>query len=788
MIEVRLLDDWRTSPPPATFLNIAGQQWTISLPDDAAAERLAETLAAQPNARLVGWSGTTLAVLMLLLPVGVFAVLGNGLYDLFMEVEPAPRQLAVLAGALLLYVVLAALAASSQRMSLLSQELGGMIDSFRDMTQRFHLRPARLMRLARAWGRHCGLPQAQEVAVWNPGRPDAGGVRAFWDVLLPLCVAQLPGGSCLYLHVRSDELHVIAGAVAGQPRLRLEGGDSVEVAATRGTTAGLAGERLTPLSILSAAERKLLTLAQIASFPLHALTSSPFEAAVGPLVFSENAFLKLARHFAERLEQDAIYRFLARCRNDYGYLVRNAERIEQLQLPPDTALHLHATQHLARHSRQLLISNSRRLLHDADPLATLCTINQLAVLHDTSAVDPQLQFALRRQLWQLISEALHQLETGEHYPLFAYIAQREFASDGPGMAGGAIARYLPRVIAEEDASSGAAQNLLALTRFNAFDDATLRCLARMLETVGLYAPAAAIWQKLFGLDPLLATVRLARLKERLGDAAGAYADIRHLLASSQLARRSELHIAALLEAAWLCYCAQPASGLGEGQHWLEQAGSELERSPGSAHEYWRLHNYRALYLDAAQRYAEAIAANRQALAIPGLQQKLYSGSLTNLAYVSRKQALSQLAQGAVAEAQSSLAEALEYAHLAVRLKRRIADVDELPVALHNLALIHLCRGWLGGESPQQAGEAAQAASAEGLAVLERIASSKKRFALCLENALALALLGQDSGALLREATAFASERREAEILAAAVQGDDASACLRDAVLGMALLA
>ena len=158
MIEVRLLDDWRTSPPPATFLNIAGQQWTISLPDDAAAERLAETLAAQPNARLVAWSGTTLAVLMLLLPVGVFAVLGNGLYDLFMEVEPAPRQLAVLAGALLLYVVLAALAASSQRMSLLSQELGGMIDSFRDMTQRFHLRPARLMRLARAWGRHCGLP------------------------------------------------------------------------------------------------------------------------------------------------------------------------------------------------------------------------------------------------------------------------------------------------------------------------------------------------------------------------------------------------------------------------------------------------------------------------------------------------------------------------------------------------------------------------------------------------------------------------------------------------------
>ena len=201
------------------------------------------------------------------------------------------------------------------------------------------------MRLARAWGRHCGLPQAQEVAVWNPGRPDAGGVRAFWDVLLPLCVAQLPGGSCLYLHVRSDELHVIAGALAGHPRLRLEGCDSAALGTARGTTAGLAGERLTPLRILSAAERKLLTLAQIASFPLHALTSSPFEAAVGPLVFSENAFLKLARHFAER-RTDAIYRFWPVAATTMAILC-GTERIEQLQLPPDTALHLHATQHLA---------------------------------------------------------------------------------------------------------------------------------------------------------------------------------------------------------------------------------------------------------------------------------------------------------------------------------------------------------------------------------------------------------------------------------------------------------
>lgn len=782
MIEVRVTDDWHEHPPPARFLHIDGHNWAIALPDEDAAQQLAATLAAQPNARLLGLSGTTLAVLVLLLPVGLFAVLGNGLYDLFMEADPPPRQLAVLGIALFLYVVLAAVAASSQHMSLLSQELGGMIDSFRDMTQRFHLRPARLMRLARAWGRHSGLLQAREIALWNPGRPDAEGARAFWDILLPLFEEQLADGSRLHLRVRADEMHAIGKALADRERLHLESvSASIAVGAARNLPADLSAVRaLTPSAILSAFERRLLGLAHVASFPLRSVTACPLAAAAGPLVFSENAFLKLAQHFAGRFEQDAVYRFLTRCRNDYGYLARDGEQIEQLRLPEDAAASLDEIRDLARRSRLLLISNSRRLLHDADPLAVLCTINQLAVVHDESAADPQLQFALRRQLRQLIGEALAHLEAGEHYPLFAHLAEQEFAGGS-----GFIARYLPRIIAEEDASPGTAREILALTRFNAFDDATLRCLARLLETAGFYAPAAAIWQKLLGLDPLHATVRLARLKERLGDAAGAYADIRHLLASSQLARRPELHIAALLEAAWLCYCAQPVSGLDEGQLWLDQAGSELERSPGGACEYWRLHNYRALYLDAARRYPEAIAAHRQALAIPGLQQKLYSGTLTNLGYVSRKLALNQHA--AAQDTLDMLDQALEYARLAVKLKRRIADVDELPVALHNLALIHLCRAWLGAEDAQQAGEAAQAACAEGLARLDRIASSKKRFALCLENALAATLLGEDGAPLLDAAALAAPDLREAEILAAARRSADAPACLRDAILRMELL-
>lgn len=772
MIRVEVADDWREQPPPTRFAALDASGWLLSLPEEDAARCFAGELSQIPNARLLSIWGTTLAVLALLLPLGLFAILGNGIYDLLLEDAPTPRLYLVVGGSLLAYVVLAAIAAGSRRMSLLSQELGEMVDGFRDMTHRFHLRPARIMRQARAWGRLHGLARTPLVSVWNPGLPSPeNSAEVFWDILLPLFEAQLADGSRLRLHVRADEAAAVRAALQGRPRLQLE----APPPRRRG------GNAQAPASALAAGERRLVQMLRVASFPLQRIMACPLADAPGPACFSENAFLRLVRSFAGEAEQDGVHRFLARCRNDYGYLEMDADRIELLRLPDDlAAATLADARNLAARARQLLISDPRRFLHDGDPCALLCTVNALAVLHDRADDDPRLQQNLKQQLKTLISETLASLDRGEHYPLFAHLARQEF---GAGPEAGQLARLLPRVIDDAGASRPLAGEVLALTRFNAFDTETLGRLARLLEVGGFYAAASAVWGKLASIDPLLAGIRLARLHERQGDAAAGLAAISELLASEHLEQRPGIRVAALLEGAWLCYSAQPPDALDQGRAWLAAAADELARCPGEPEAYWRLHNYRALYLDAAGRYPEAIAEHRQALAIPGIQLKWYSGSLTNLAYVSRKAALAGL--GARDEAARRLAEALEYAGLAVDLKRRIADLDELPVALHNLALAHLCRALL--DLPGADLDAAADACGEGLAILARTGSHKKRFALCLEATLAAGLRGEDWAAPLAEARAARPSAREQAVLARSEAAADIPAALGRAVLALEIL-
>ncbi|MDR2837401.1 MAG: hypothetical protein LBV49_02340 [Azonexus sp.] len=775
MIDVQLADDWRINPPPEPFANFSPQGWVLSLPEEDAARRLLGELAKTPNARLLSRLGMILAVLALLLPLSLFAVLGNGIYDLLVG-EPSLRLMLVSGGALLAYIVLAIIAAGSQRLSLLSQELGAMVDNFRDMTSRFHLRPARIKRLTRAWCRHHGLWQTRRVAIWNPGPPRENTVQVFWDILLPLFEEMLPDGSELTLHVRADEMPTVRAALRQHARLRLR--ESV----SRSTV----GAALTPGSALAAAERALLCIMRIAAFPRDRIVASPLAEAVGPCCFSENAFARLTRSFASDAEQEAAPRFLARCRSDYGYLDMDAGQIEILRLPEPLATETWAdASDLAARMRQSLLSDPRRFLHEGDPAALLCTLNALAVLHDASE-DAPLRQNLKRQLKALIGETLLCLEERENYPLFTHIARQEFTA-GPngvqpgGQPGGQLARLLPRVIGEDDAASALGREVLDLTRFNAFDAATLLCLARLLEICGFYPAASAVWLKLKNIDPLRAGIHLARLCERQGRAAEGLAGIGRLLADNRLDQRPEIRVAALLEGAWLCYSATPEA-LDQGWLWLDAADDELERQPGEAQSHWRLHNYRALYFDAAGRYAEAIAEHRLALSIPGVRLKWYSGSLSNLAYVSRKAALA-----APGEVGQRLGAALEYAELAVKLKRRIADKDELPVALHNLALTHLCRALTDKAATATAAASARAACAEGLAILDEIESDKKRFALCLEMALAVGLSGEDWATPLATACAAWPSEREQVVLARMTPDETGLAALGKAILALEIL-
>lgn len=776
MIRIEITADWRVHPPPETFITTTPETWTISLPAANATQLFMAELARVPNARLLALSGTTLAVLVLLLPISLFAVLGNGIYDLLLEEQPSTRLIQIVLFALLIYVILAAVAATSQRLSILSQELGGMIDSFRDITHRFHLRPARIMRQARAWARLQQLERVSRIDLWNPGPPSTvEQAEIFWDILLPLFREHLTPGSLIRLHVRHDEVATVHRALENMTGIVLT------ITDPPGGSTGAGA----PVQVLSAGEIQLLRLLRIASFPLQQLMTCTFRQDNGPLCFSEKVFLQLARHFAAGHSQEFLYRFLVRCRSDYAYLYLNPNQVEILRwsAPLTAALDAEAQQ-LAIQARQLLLSDARRFVHEDDPTTLIYTINGLAILHDQATDTPQLQQRLKQQLRDLVSETIVCLDRDEHYALFAHLARQEFA-EGAGM--GEIARRLPRVIAHEAPDTPIAAQVLELTRFNAFLPDILVRLARLLEIGGHYAAATAIWEKLRNLDPLLASIRLARLMERRGDAQGGLRSIRPILAGESLTQRPDIRIAALLEAAWLCYSIGDGNLIETGFAWLKEAEREWERTPTDVESCWRLHNYRALYLDALGQQAEAIEANRMALAIPGIQLKWYSGSLTNLAYVNRKYGL-RIYRERKDEAESLLAQSLEYAALAVDLKRRIADIDELPVALHNLALAHLCQALLPHTQVDRlAIQEARACIEEGLALLARTGSHKKRFALLLENALASGLLGEDWHSAFEAARRAPATPRELACLARLDAEEGGFARLCAAVLNLEIL-
>jgi len=340
-----------------------------------------------------------------------------------------------------------------------------------------------------------------------------------------------------------------------------------------------------------------------------------------------------------------------------------------------------------------------------------------------------------------------------------YDVVRHFFGQGRDGNLKAMASCLPAVVGAGDESGNGRlvrEEVRRLTRFNAFGYAALTRLGRVHEVVGNYAEALAVWRKLEAIDGRRARVRIARLSERGGDFAAAadgigaaIGDLERQPSAHAVGNAALLAVETYLEGAWIIVSAAAAGQQEECRRRLEQAERWLARVDQVADPliYWRYFNYLGLYHDWCRAYPEALAQHRRALAIPGVSDKWYSGSLVNLAYVQRKAALLRTG-GQVAAMAADLETAQTYAALAVDLKRRIGDEDELPVALHNLALAGLCRILAApAENTEDAlaSHAAECASVarEGLAILDRLGSNKKRFALLLELWLAERLCHRD---------------------------------------------
>ena len=781
MKQVSIASDWLSAPAPEDTIFHVEKAWHFSLPEGLGADELMSEFARLSGKNLLSSFGTLVAICSLLVPISLFAIIGGALYDVFKEAETPVRIYQVLISAMLAYVLLAVLAARSGRLLFLSQELGTVIGGFQDIAKRLQHHPNRILRLARKWADIENLAMAERVDIWNPNYTPADASIAaqkslFWTVLLPLLREKLNPACRVVLHVRHDE-------VANLLQCLSKAGLSVDTQVIEPIN-GI--RQATGEDFLTANERPLLRLLRISCFPVEAITANVLGQAVGSQCFSENYFLHLTSWLLQGSDQGVISRFLSRCRDDYGYLDEQNE-FDILSIPAQTDATIFLDcQNFSARAQQLLVNDIRRFVNDHDPLSYLATINALASLHDAQHANQRFQENLKEQIKTLTVEAIAILEHGEYYPLFSRFAHNEFSDTS---SNNQLANYLPRVIELTATDSLLQQAVFDLTRFNAFDTETLIRLARMLEVCGFYRHALAIWSKLSLIDPLRAEIRRARLLERLGEAVQGFKNIDSLITSNQLACRPELHIEALLEGSWLCYSTQNSSLAPTGTEWLDAAKALLNEHIGHNIQWWRYHNYRALYLDASKRYAEALAENQKALAIPGVNLKWYSGSLVNLSYVSRKNALSEHATGSPKVAIDQLLAAIEYANLAVTLKKRIGDRDELPVALHNQSLANICLAMLGqAEEKSVLAEHARSAAEQGLQTLLELGSTKKQLALSLERTLALWLLEQDWTEALAAAEAAPMNSAESAILGKiSASAALAPRALADAVLKLEIL-
>lgn len=752
------------------------------------------------GAGLVEISGMLLTSLVFLLTLGILDIFGNSLHHVIGEwvhEEGANHDDAIREGRLLLLSTLLFFGGMVavrlfRRLPLFEENLESVGHTVRLVVEDFLNSKRRQRRRLRQRLKRLGADQVARIEVWNPqSAPGATGNAGHgaapteplaWSILLPALVDVSRPDCALALHIRQDETADVCAAAQALPDLAVE----VEVAAQAAPAAAAAGAA--PRSLIPAAEQTWLPLLALAAFDPAALT--PLAPAGAARVFSENAFHRLLPLAGNGVTRAEASRFLNRCLNDYGLLRDD----------PDSGLWFLAGDADAPPARQgalwtalfhALTANAQAFVDGDDPLTHLVVSGALcALLHDLPPASAGTRRRLAQQLLEVVGGFIAAVEKSERYDLMKRVLA------GPGRRNlQDLGRYLPRVVdaGEErgDADAAFTLDLAETARFNAFGYDTLARLARLFEVVGAYPEAIAIWTKLAPLDPTRARVRLARLEERSGDPQAAARAIDPLLAELDAAADAGgevlavpplLRAEAYLEGAWIIYSVLDDARRDEGRQRLATARRWLLASPPDAAAanavaiaYWRYHNYLALYLDWAGDYAAALAEHRRALAIPGVSGKWYSGTLSNIAYVARKAALAA-ANDAPAARRHRLDDAVTAAGLAADLKERLGDEDELPVALHNLAVSRYCRAALdeAGAARDERLSAAAAAAREGLAWLDKADSDKKRGALLLETLLAGRAAGADAdpaalAALLAlpDSALAPAERRARDLLAAA---------------------
>lgn len=476
-------------------------------------------------------------------------------------------------------------------------------------------------------------------------------------------------------------------------------------------------------------------------------------------IFSEKYFLKLV----ESQLQDIIgirvkaNVFIRSCKKNYGLL--NEHEKNQWTLTKQDVIKCYPeisneVENLRSYVYEQNLANSTGYCDPTDPSSFLAAIHSL-IGKGTDEIDADIEEHCNQNvndLLELYVNSVEQTEINAHFPPpEAYMKRTSLYLHEKGY------EVLSRLSFEADIVKNLRTNIEEITVFNYLSLDAIKTLARLHESTGNYKDSLVALNKVSNFCSPDVEARKIRIRERQGALDNHINDLDSIATLIKEVNsgytNNDGEVALKLEAAWIIYNYREIQSDSakytrlQGWEYLEECEKKMRHSnETSTFTWWRIYNYMGLYEEWGGMYDDAIAYHMKALGVPGVDLKWYSGSLVNLGYTSRKNALFKYRElGKKDEALTDLKKSVIYCLLAIDLKRSIKDEDELPVSYHNAAISLICFAYL--NDPKDVNgeyEVALELIESALDILNKKDSQKKKMALFLEKFIAMSFINMDT--------------------------------------------
>ena len=566
----------------------------------------------------------------------------------------------------------------------------------------------------------CNRP-GHSLCIWNPFA--SGADTWLWRALVPEALKlDIP----LYFHIKNDEQDILINILRS-----INHSITIEFPPS-GTTkiTHFPGQQLNTkiqkelLNLISMQDRTLLELFLLLS--THNLPSNWYEdehtSGISGLFSLELISYVVSRYGAHittasgEIDSKYLYIFFRRCIHDYGFIVPTTQDGDQYwRLKPDILAAISMLAVRLRHpyiQRYIETEVSDVIVHQNDPAGLWIVY----MLMENSEVSAKIKA-------NILISIIERTRAAEAYFLMAYFKL--------------LSRYAP-----EDT------NYLRMLPL-----ATLKQLIPLMERAGDFVKALEISDYLKPTNTLSFALITARLTERMGKYQESLTQLKGIeIPLAMKSFQADLYELAELKwnlhSSWVIVSWRNREEKTFGLDCIKKARACITRlstlgvdiEPASL---WHLHNTQANYDEWNGDLPAAIQNHNNCLQLPGIERKWISGSYVNLGIAHREQFL---AGGEHAE----LDLAIDFARKGVAMKTSLGDHDELPIALHNLALSLLFKAKtpVDQQTLNDTLNLAVEHATMGITLINKTGSTKKQGHLYAELCIAEKLLGSGQPAAL----------------------------------------